>query len=242
MSSATPAVVAMTAFAELELGARDGVPLADLVELLARTGLKETTARSAIQRLRDRGTLEPAGPVRLTAHARPEAHAIHRRAMSDSPFAADPGGWTLVSLSVALGARGGARRRLGTALEYRAFADLGDGLWLTPRDVDVERLLARLGLAADELDLHAFTATDPGLPTETIAALWRLDERRVRHEETRSRLEDATRPPLARLLDAVELVRSDPWLPTGVLPADDPAEASARAMRRDRDAWRSAAA
>jgi phenylacetic acid degradation operon negative regulatory protein len=143
-----------------------------LVALAGEFGIAEGTTRVALSRMVDRDEL---GNVDGTYHlAGPLLERHDRQERSRRPGGASDGwdgDWELRVV------RGGARRaaeraELRRALVLLGLAELREGTWLRPANLDPDRLPARRALVDTATD--AFAAR-PGEPVALAARLWPLD-------------------------------------------------------------------
>lgn len=231
------------------------VPTALLVDVLAALGVGEAAARAALARMVRRGLLEPVRDGRsvgylLTPGCERVLREAHGRIFAEDPFAPEGTGWTLVTFSVPERRRE-LRHRVRAELTWAGFGLLRDGLWIAPGEVAVPAPLA--ALVGDGLDLVAFRAVElEGFSAaRSVAAAWRLDEIRARHEEFLTAWAVPSLPavpsltsvgepdPVAALTalvaDWLALLRAVPRLPAEHLADDWPAEACVRTFRARHD-------
>ncbi|HEX7321837.1 MAG TPA: PaaX family transcriptional regulator C-terminal domain-containing protein [Mycobacterium sp.] len=155
---------------------------AELVRLTAEFGIKESALRVALTRMVAAGDLiRSAGGYRLAdrllARQRRQDEAMHPRVRHWR------GDWiTVVVTSVGEDAR--SRAAVRTTLQHRRFAELREGVWLRPDNLDVDlgpdvksrsRVLAArdadpAGLAAQLWNLPGWARTGEGLLDEMAAA------------------------------------------------------------------------
>ncbi len=217
------------------------VAVADVVTLLGAAGCSENGVRTALSRLKSRGTLlaerGPAGRAyRLSPAARRELERGDRRIYGYRPMAADDP-WMVVLFSVPESDRP-VRHRLRTELTWLGCGSIAPGSWVGPGHLADETVHV-LG----ERDLLGyvtlFRAARPvtGVPTAEVAASWwDLDDLARRH-----RAFLAAQAPVARrwadtggaaeraFVDHLRLVDGwrelpylDPGLPDALLPSDWP--------------------
>ncbi|WP_163756562.1 PaaX family transcriptional regulator C-terminal domain-containing protein [Mycobacterium botniense] len=187
----------------------------ELIRLTEDFGIKETTLRVALTRMVSAGDLVRSADGyrlsdRLLARQRRQDEAISMRVR---PWR---GYWiTLVVTSVGADAR--TRAALRTSLHSKRFAELREGVWLRPDNIDVD---LEPGIRAQVRVLKARDAA----PAELAAQLWDLPKwaragRRLLQEMGSA---SDTR---ARFVVAAAIVRhllTDPMLPAELLPADWP--------------------
>jgi phenylacetic acid degradation operon negative regulatory protein len=206
-----------------------------LVEVLCRVDVGEYAARSTVSRMIARGTLErrkvgrdvylaPSASVRSTLH---EGGV---RAWQ-SPVNRDwDGQWTLLGFSLPESRRAD-RHLLRSRLQWAGFGLLQNGLWVAPRQVDVEALLAELELM-DHVRVFRAALAPPTTVAELVDDAWDLPAlaeryRTFLHRWDRSAPLSQVQDDLARQLwllsEWTVLARNDPGLPVEHLPADWPA-------------------
>ncbi|CAJ1494078.1 PaaX family transcriptional regulator C-terminal domain-containing protein [[Mycobacterium] kokjensenii] len=188
---------------------------AELIRLTADFEIKETALRVALTRLVAAGDLVRSASgyglsERLLARQRRQDAALN-------PQARHWGGAWLAVVITSIGCDARTRAALRAGLSERRFAELREGFWMRPDNIDVE-----LG---PDLSAHTrlLTARDER-PAELAAKLWDLDEwSRVGHELLTA-MADAEDVP-GRFMVAAAMVRHlrrDPVLPPELLPADWP--------------------
>jgi phenylacetic acid degradation operon negative regulatory protein len=195
---------------------------ADLVSLTADFGIKETALRVALTRMVGAGDLLRSADGyrlsdRLLARQRRQDEAMHPRVK------AWRGCWTtLVVTSVGTDAR--TRAALRTTLQHKRFAELREGVWMRPDNLD-----PKLGEAlGDEVRsrLRVLRARDSD-PAELAQQLWDLPGwARTGHEllDAMAKADDVP----ARFTVAAAMVRhllTDPMLPDELLPSGWPGAA-----------------
>lgn len=191
---------------------------AELIRLTADFGIRESTLRVALTRMVGAGDLVRSDDGyrlsdRLLARQRRQDDAVQpRRTRWD-------GSWLTVVIT-AVGADPRSRADLRKALHRHRFAELRDGVWLRP-----DNLEQHLGPELTER-VRVLSARDPD-PAQLAAQLWDLagwaDQARALLAEMASAdtLEQ-------RFVVAAAMVRhlmADPVLPEQLLPPDWPAEA-----------------
>lgn len=211
---------------------------AELLRLTAGLGIKETAMRVALTRMVAAGDL-----IRDADGYRLSGRLLDRQRRQDE--ALNPrmrhwggGDWLMVVVT-SVGSDARTRAALRSGLSARRFAELREGIWMRPDNIDVD-----LGA---ELDAHtrSFTARDHR-PAELAAVLWDL-----------AGWVDTGHGLLAAMADAPDVsgrfsvaaamvrhLRTDPVLPPELLPPDWPGErirkrytefADEMASRRDAD-------
>lgn len=188
---------------------------AELLRLTADFGIKDVTLRVALTRMVGSGDL-----IRSADGYRLSNRLLARQRRQDE--AVDPqikrwrGHWiTLVITSVGNDAR--TRSALRTALQRTRFAELREGLWLRPDNLDIEldpevRPMLRMLTARDRQ------------PAELASQLWDLTGWAKTGAELLDAMTDADTVP-DRFVIAAAIVRhllTDPVLPAELLPTDWP--------------------
>ena len=190
---------------------------AELLRLTAGFGIKETAMRVALTRMVAAGDLIRSAEGyglsdRLLERQRSQDEALNPRTR---PWGGD---WlTVVIISVGCDARTRAALRFG--LFERRFAELREGVWMRPDNIDVD-----LGA-----DLVAHTRTliaRDRRPAELVAKLWDLPGWAQAGEELLAAMAQAPDVPgrFAVAAAMVRHLRSDPVLPPEMLPAGWPGD------------------
>lgn len=188
---------------------------ADLIRLTADFGIKESTLRVALTRLVSAGDLIRSADGyrlsgRLLARQQRQDEALHPRL---KPWRHQ---WiTLINTSVGTDAR--SRAALRTTLRQRRFAELREGVWLRPANLEVE--------LDDEISsrLRVLVARDDD-PVELAGQLWDLPGWADRGQGLLDAMGRAADVP-ARFVIAAAMVRqllTDPVLPVELLPSGWP--------------------
>ncbi|KKW65852.1 PaaX domain-containing protein, C- domain protein [Mycolicibacterium elephantis] len=190
----------------------------ELVRLTADFGLKESAVRVALTRMVSAGDLvrDRDGyrlSDRLLARQRRQDDALNPRLREWN------GDWTmLVITSVGTDAR--TRSGLRTALQQNRFAELREGVWLRPDNLDMVS-------PAGVLDhVRVMRARDDD-PVGLAAQLWDLSGWAATGRELLDEIDSASDVP-GRFVAAAGIVRhllTDPVLPAELLPADWPGAA-----------------
>lgn len=198
---------------------------AELVRLTADFDIKEPTLRVALTRMVGAGDL-----VRSTDGYRLSERLLARQRRQDD--ALDPrqrrwnGTWTtLVVTSVGIDAR--TRAQLRTTLHHERFAELREGVWMRPANLELELTDSLRGL------VRVLQARDDD-PTDLTARLWDLTEWVSTGHRLLDDMAGATDVP-RRFTAAAGMVRhllTDPVLPAELLPDDWPG-AELRSAYRD---------
>lgn len=191
---------------------------AELLRLTADFGLKESTVRVALTRLVGAGDL-----IRSQDGYRLSDRLLARQRRQDEATrpATKPwdGTWTtLVITAVGVDARARAAQR--TTLQQNRFAELREGVWMRPDNLDV-RLPADITERARTL-----RATDDA-PDELARRLWDLTGWVRTAEDLLAEMADAT-DTAGRFVAAASIVRhllNDPVLPGELLPPGWPGNA-----------------
>ena len=190
----------------------------DLVRLTADFDIREPTVRVALTRMVSGGDL-----VRSEDGYRLSDRLLARQRRQDDAINPRPRKWdgawtTLVITSVGTDAR--IRAALRTTLQDKRFAELREGIWLRPDNLDVE-------LTADVLGRVRVLQSRDDAPAELAARLWDLPEwARIGHRLL-DEIATATDIP-GRFVAAAAIVRhllTDPVLPDELLPDDWPGDA-----------------
>lgn len=190
---------------------------AELISLTADFGIKESALRVALTRLVGAGDLiRSAGGYqlsdRLLSRQRRQDEAMHPRLKRWH------GDWTTVLItSVGEGAR--TRAALRTTLADSRFAELREGVWLRPDNLDAD-LPAEVRTRS-----RILTARDAD-PADLAARLWDLTGWARTGRELLDAMGGAADVP-SRFTAAAAVVRhllADPVLPGDLLPADWPGE------------------
>lgn len=188
---------------------------AELIRMTADFGIRDATLRVALTRMVAAGDLTRSAngyhlAERLLARQRRQDQAIHPQVRSWG------GDWTTVVIT-RVGADAQSRAALRTALRNGRFAELREGVWLRPDNLDID-------LDGDTLSrVRVFTARD-GDPVELAGELWDLRGWANRGQELLGEISSAVDVP-TRFVAAAAIVRhllSDPVLPEELLPTDWP--------------------
>ncbi|KAA8963668.1 PaaX family transcriptional regulator C-terminal domain-containing protein [Mycobacterium sp.] len=190
---------------------------AELVRLTSDFGIKETTLRVALTRMVSAGDLIRSADgyrlsERLLARQRRQDDAIHPRVR---PWR---GSWmTVIVTSVGTDAR--TRADLRAALHNNRFAELREGVWMRPDNLDVE-----LGTAV-RAKIRVLAARDD-VPAELAGQLWDLPGWARTGQRLLDEMAAAADVP-ARFVIAAAMVRhllTDPMLPVELLPSGWPGD------------------
>lgn len=210
---------------------------AELLRLTAGIGIKETAMRVALTRMVAAGDL-----IRSADGYRLSERLLDRQRRQDealSPRMRRWGGDWLTVVVTSIGSDARTRAGLRAGLSERRFAELREGIWMRPDNIDVE-------LGAD-LGAHTrlLTARDES-PVELAATLWDLTGWAEAGHGLLDAMADAVDVPgrFAVAAAMVRHLRSDPVLPPELLPPNWPGEwirkryaefADEMASRRDAD-------
>jgi phenylacetic acid degradation operon negative regulatory protein len=190
----------------------------ELIRLTSDFDIKESTVRVALTRMVSAGDLVRSEDGyrlsdRLLARQRRQDDALHPR------LQAWHGTWTtLVITSVGIDAR--TRAALRTTLQNNRFAELREGVWLRPDNLDMQ-------LPADVLDRMRILHTRDDDPAELAARLWDLLGWARIGRDLLDEMATATDIP-GRFVTAAAMVRhllTDPVLPDELLPDEWPGDA-----------------
>jgi phenylacetic acid degradation operon negative regulatory protein len=195
------------------------LPVAHLVHVASLFGINENRARVALSRMVSSGeaSTDGSGRYRLAGHLleRQRRQLASRRGMTR----AWDGDWKIVAVTTS-GSSAAARHTRRRALTAARLAELRDGTWVRPHNLDV--------LLPPEVmrDVVSFTGPLDGNAPRLAASLWDLAAWNDRARLLRSRLGDL--PPKSPVdlapgfvLSAAVLrhLQSDPLLPSELLPA-----------------------
>ncbi|WP_211262191.1 PaaX family transcriptional regulator [Nitriliruptor alkaliphilus] len=249
-----PQALLLTLAAEFLLDQPRPLSTTGFVEALTRAGVGEHAARSTLTRMCRRGLLErhrADQKVYLSLTSRTEQllrdgeERVWRQGAVNRAWS---GEWTVLSFSLPESRRA-ERHQLRKRLTWEGFGLLHNGLWITPSNADVPRLLS--GLALDD-EVEAFQAT-PVAPSHVQALVedaWDLEALAAGYAAFLTRWGGAEPPPeidddLARFLllltEWLLLVRIDPHLPVQLLPPDWPAVPAEQLVNQLRAAYEPAA-
>jgi phenylacetic acid degradation operon negative regulatory protein len=190
----------------------------ELIRLTADFDIKESTVRVALTRMVSSGDL-----VRSENGYRLSDRLLARQQRQDSALTPRPRIWdgtwtTLVITSIGTDAR--TRAGLRTTLQHNRFAELREGVWMRPDNLDMV-------LPADVLErVRVLQARDDD-PVGLAGQLWDLVGWARVGEELLDEMSAAADVP-ARFVAAAAIVRhvlTDPVLPEDLLPPDWPGAA-----------------
>ncbi|MGW1053250.1 PaaX family transcriptional regulator C-terminal domain-containing protein [Streptomyces sp. NPDC001118] len=204
----------------LLLGAHPAeLPVKDLVRLVEPFGVGGSTLRAALSRMVTAGDLRRTGAVyrlsdRLLARQRRQDEALRPGTRAWG------GDWEMLVIT-ATGRGPAERAELRARLTALRLAELREGVWLRPANLD-RALPDTLNSVA-----RTYTARPDEPPHELVTRLWPLDAWAATARTLLARTA-AARTPADRLTAYAAAVRhllTDPVLPPELLPADWPGEA-----------------
>lgn len=216
------------------LGRASAIYSGSVIDVFGRVGVSEEAVRSTLTRMAGTGLLTRHRHGRKVYFGLSERLAAvledgRRRIWETGAVnrSAD-GGWTLVGFSLP-DTRRGDRHDLRRQLTWAGFGLLQNGLWVAPGVRDVTAIVEQLGLDGH---VTVFTA-HPAKPTEAAELVRKAFDTATIASRYHDFMEkwDAGKPSfpddLTRRLmlhsDWLHVVRRDPHLPAGHLPADWPA-------------------
>ena len=231
------------------LGREVAVSAASIIEVCARVQVGEHAARSTLARMVKRGMLTRQRHGRtmyfgLTAQAEKILYDGEDRIRRHGAVNRDwDGYWTLLGFSLPESWQR-QRHELRSQLTWRGFGPLFNGLWIAPGRLEVADLVGSLGLESHVKAFHAQTVPGTGI-AKMIQETWDLDAVAARYRGFLARWQnpdgaagrgDALAVKLLLACDWLNVIRSDPRLPSAHLPADWPAEEAESLHKRLDDA------
>jgi phenylacetic acid degradation operon negative regulatory protein len=209
------------------------LPVAQLVRLTGLFGISANRARVALRRMGAAGeaTTDGSGTYRLAGRLRErqERQSASRSGLTAEPFS---GQWR-VAVVITSGSTAETRTARRRALTYARLAELREGVWMRPDNVEV-RLPESL-----RPDVEMMTAR-PEFPQRLAAALWDLPAWAGRAEQLLAGMANLAPDRAEALAPGFELsaavlrhLQGDPLLPDDLLPGGWP---GAR-LRADYDGW-----
>ena len=200
-------------------------------QLLVRSGelfgISEGTTRTAMSRMVAAGELSQVdGRYRLSGHLleRQARQEVSRRPVRRRWR----GGWRTAVVTAERRRTAAARAELRTAMTRARYAELREGVWLRPDNLD--------DAAVPTADIEWLTAT-PDVDGAVLAArLWDLDGWAAIAERLREDMADGVgdlAPAFVLSAAVLRHLQADPLLPDELLPAGWPGDA----LRRDYDAF-----
>jgi phenylacetic acid degradation operon negative regulatory protein len=197
------------------------LPVAQLVRLSGLFGISENRARVALSRMVASGEAgsDGSGRYRLAGHlASRQERQSASRAGATTPY---EGEWWLAVVTTT-GSSAGVRSARRRGLAYRRLAELREGVWMRPANLEVP--------FPDSLDgaIELMTAR-PGNPAELAGRLWDLPAWSTRANDLLGRLDAQDPDGPEDLAPGFELsaavlrhLQADPLLPPELLPSDWP--------------------
>jgi phenylacetic acid degradation operon negative regulatory protein len=209
------------------------LPVAQLVRLTGLFGISANRARVALSRMVAAGeaTTTGAGTYRLAGRLRErqERQSASRSGVTAEPFS---GRWR-VALVVTTGSTAETRTARRRALSYARLAELREGVWMRPDNVEV-RLPEDL-----RSDVEVMTAR-PEAPERLATSLWDLPAWADRAAHLLAQMADLKPDTASALAPGFELsaavlrhLQADPLLPDALLPSGWPGAS----LRADYDRW-----
>lgn len=181
MRGQRPQDLVFTLFGEYLLERQDFVWVGSLIALLEPLGLTEGGVRTVLSRMAKKGWLETERSGRssfyaLTDRGRALLEEGQARIYHPTWDREWDGRWFLLAYSIPQNARR-ARDRLRDRLAWLGFGSIGNGLWISPRDVESEvlELSERLDLGDHLICFHANPARDLA-DAELVQRCWDLDD------------------------------------------------------------------
>jgi len=258
LASIRPQDLVFTLFGEYLLHRQGSVPVAALIVLLSPFGLSEGAVRTVLSRMVRKGWLVSGrggrrGQYALSARGRRllesgAARIFHPR--WDEPW---DGQWYLLAYSIPESRRR-LRDRLRVRLAWLGFGSLGNGLWISPHDVDEEvgelgrslrlesRLVSFRGVAAgftDPLKLATTCWNLPGIHRryESFIRRWTPEYLRCRSAVPAGEAgrESCFALRFRLIHEYREFPLLDPYLPRALLPSDWGGECAAHLFRTFHD-------
>nr|WP_274636162.1 PaaX family transcriptional regulator C-terminal domain-containing protein [Microbacterium bovistercoris] len=217
-----------------------------IVDVLADAGHGEPATRATLARMVRRGLVFRRVDGRRTLFAlTPEARGIvedgRRLVWERDPVNRSwDGSWTSLAFSMPESFQR-QRHDLRTRLSRAGFGAVRAGLWISPHDVDLDRVLDGLDLAEHIIVMRG-VPSPPTTPEVVVAQAFDLDAVAIRYERFLDRWADVGRahPASSEILmtnHLLHVLRHDPRLPVEFLPEDWPAETAARLYRTRYAEW-----
>ncbi len=213
---------------------QEPVASSTFLEVLGRLGVSVQAARSTLTRMVWRGHLERTRVGRRAYFSISDklrgVLAEGGQRIFEPPVRNVPEDvWTLLSFSIPEHQRAD-RHSLRTALAWKGFGLLRNGLWIAPGDIDVSPIVDKLDLQ-DHIEVFAARPSGPTDLTRVVNEAWDLDEiaegyRRFveEWEQPLPAVEDGHLAPQIRLITQwQQILVDDPELPPRYLPDDWPA-------------------
>lgn len=242
----------LTLFGDYLLERPDPVWVGHLIELLETLGVTPGAARTALSRMSGKGWLQSVRKRRLSFYRlTPKGRRLleEGRERIHRPPRGTPwdGHWSVVTYTVPETKRE-VRDRLRVRLMWLGLGPLGNGVWISPRDVgeSVREIARALGVGAG-LQLFRGRFEGLGSPEDLVARCWDLEAVDGEYREFMAR----HRPPLERSIRELDragrlcpaegfLLRfrliheyrrfpfMDPYLPPDFLPSEWPGDEAAK--------------
>ncbi|MET0664756.1 MAG: PaaX family transcriptional regulator C-terminal domain-containing protein [Acidimicrobiales bacterium] len=225
----TRPLTARSIVASTLLGVRPSrLPARSLIASAALFGVAEGTVRTALSRMvaagelvGDEGSYALAGPFLARQERQDESRSGAIRPWS--------GGWELAVVESERRSAGD-RVALRAAMRALRLAELREGVWLRPDNLDPDRLPEARAVVGEQC------LTMTGWPADAVAArLWDLDEWATTARVQERRLADVAprlgadpdvlRPAFLALAATLRHLQADPLLPVDLLPPDWPGPA-----------------
>lgn len=233
MTGQRPQDLVFTLFGEYLLDV-DAVWVGSLIGLLEPLGLSAGSVRTVLSRMSSKGWLETTRRGKHSFYSlTPRGRALLEEGQSRifRPTWADDwdGSWLLLAYSLPQNARR-TRDRLRDRLAWLGFGSIGNGLWISPRDVadDVSELAERMGIA-DHLVAFRATRVDNRDPADLVARCWDVEALDAAYDAFASRwektLERGSHDDEELFVTRFQLIHEfrrfpldDPFLPRPLLP------------------------
>ena len=217
-SDLVTSVSARSAVLSLLLGAHPpSLEGREIVSAMRLFGVAESTARVAMSRMVSSGDV-----IRDGSRYRLSPRLMERQARTDTPTVTRWDGRWETAIVTTSGRSAGDRAQLRTAMARLRMAELREGVWLRPANLDrpwppqVHDVALRADLVPEQD------------PAELAASLWDLDAWAQRGRALVGAVREAGDDGQARFLTMVAVVRhlyTDPLLPIELRPLNWPAEA-----------------
>lgn len=179
MTGQRPQDLVFTLFGEYLLEV-DAVWVGSLIGLLEPLGLSAGSVRTVLSRMSAKGWLDTTRRGKNSFYSlTPMGRELLEEGQSRifHPTWADEwdGSWLLLAYSLPQDARR-KRDRLRDRLAWLGFGSIGNGLWISPRDVgrEVAELAERMGIA-DHLVAFRATRVDDRNPADLVARCWDVE-------------------------------------------------------------------
>ncbi len=203
MSGQRPQDLVFTLFGEYLLERSDSVWVGSLIALLEPFGLSEGGVRTVLSRMAKKGWLSSERRGRssfyaLTDRGRTLLQQGQARIYHPAWNAEWDGQWFLLAYSIPQTARN-VRDRLRDRLAWLGFGSIGNGLWISPRNVeaDVRELAEQMELSSHLICFRSRPA-HPVTDEELVHRCWDLSALNHRYHEFAERWAARTRPVLPK--------------------------------------------